>query len=261
MSPADPATKPTIPQPRQRRTAMPESITLYAAKVCPYAHRAEIALAEAKAPFTRFEIDLQNKPEWYGPKINLAGKVPAIAYGGPKVSPDQPSTESIKIAESLVLVEFVGDLFPESGILPKDAVKRAQARFFVEGVSSKLVPAWYGYQMRNAPVEDFYKAVEYLQGLLPEQGFAVGEYSLADIAVTPFLARGRLALVNELGAFPVGEGKKVWETITTTGKFARFGKYIDDLFSRESFKATFDEAYVTEASKKRFGNLRDQQNK
>ncbi len=154
--------------------------------------------------------------------------------------PDQPSPESTKIAESLVLVEFIGDLFPESGILPKDPVKRAQARFFVEGVSSKLTPAWYGYHLRNAPVDDFYKAVEYLQGLLPEKGFAVGEYSLADIAVTPFLARGRLALVNDIGAFPVGEGKKVWETITT-GKFARFGKYIDDLFARESFKATFDE--------------------
>ncbi|KAI0765393.1 hypothetical protein C8Q74DRAFT_1050999 [Fomes fomentarius] len=239
---------------------MSKLITLYSAKICPFAQRAEIALAEAKAPFTRFEIDLQNKPEWYAPKVNPASKVPAIAYGGPKVSPDQPSPESTKIAESLVLVELIGDLFPESGILPKDAVKRAQARFFVEGVSSKLIPAWYGYQMRNAPIDDFYKAVEYLQGLLPEQGFAVGEYSLADIAVTPFLARGRISLANDIGAFPVGEGKKVWETITT-GKFARFGTYIDDLFSRESFKATFDEAYVTEAFKKRFGNLRDQQNK
>ena len=33
-----------------------------------------MALAEAKAPFTRFEIDLQNKPEWY-PKVHPATKV------------------------------------------------------------------------------------------------------------------------------------------------------------------------------------------
>jgi glutathione S-transferase len=63
--------------------------------------QAEIALAHAKADFKRFEIDLQNKPDWYAPKVNPASKVPAIAYGGPDVAPDQPSLESTKIAESL----------------------------------------------------------------------------------------------------------------------------------------------------------------
>ena len=62
---------------------------------------------------------------------------------------------------------------------------------------------------------------------------------MADIAITPFLARNRLSFLNDIGAFPVGEGKKVWETITT-GKFARFGKYAEDVLARESFKATFD---------------------
>lgn len=37
--------------------------------------QAEIALAEAKAEFTRYEIDLRNKPEWYLPKVNPVGKV------------------------------------------------------------------------------------------------------------------------------------------------------------------------------------------
>ena len=35
----------------------------------------EIALAEANVQFTRYEIDLQNKPEWYLPKVNPVGKV------------------------------------------------------------------------------------------------------------------------------------------------------------------------------------------
>ncbi|KAJ6614340.1 hypothetical protein B0H10DRAFT_2221347 [Mycena sp. CBHHK59/15] len=43
---------------------------------------------------TRFEIDLSNKPEWYAPKINPTSKVPAIAYGGLQVPPDQPSPNS-----------------------------------------------------------------------------------------------------------------------------------------------------------------------
>ncbi|KAI0824916.1 thioredoxin-like protein [Trametes gibbosa] len=236
---------------------MPERITLYSAKICPFAQRTEIALAEAKAPFTRYEIDLSNKPEWYAPKVNPASKVPAIAYGGPEVPPDQPSPESIKIAESLVLVEFIADLYPDSGILPTDPVERARVRFFIEGVSSKLIPAWYGYFLRNAPVEDFYAALEYIQSLLPAEGFAIGKFSAADIAIAPFLARTRLSLLNELGKYPEGDGKKVWET-ATTGKFARINKYVGDIFARESFKATFDEAYVTKAFAARFANLRNQ---
>lgn len=167
-------------------------------------------------------------------------QVPAIAYGGPEVPPDQPSPESVKLAESLVLVEFVADLFPNSGILSADPVQRAQTRFFIEGVSSKLIPAWYAYFLRGASVDDLYTAAEYVQSLLPAEGFAVGKFSAADIAIAPFLARARVSLVNEIGKYPEGDGKKVWEALTT-GKFARLGKYAEDLFARESFSSTFDE--------------------
>ncbi|PIL28232.1 transporter [Ganoderma sinense ZZ0214-1] len=239
---------------------MSQQITLYSAKICPFAHRAEIALAEAKAPFTRYEIDLSNKPQWYAPKVNAASKVPAMTYGGPAVPADQPSPESTKLAESLVLVEFVGDLFPSSGIVPADPVKRAQARFFIEGVSSKLLPAYFALQMKGAPPADFYAALEYLQALLPraeegEGAFAVDEYSMADIAITPFLARARMSFDNDLGAWEKGEGPKMWETVTS-GRFARLAKYIDDLFARESFKATWDEEYVLTGFKKHFAELR-----
>lgn len=37
--------------------------------------KTEIALAEAHAKFTRYEIDLFNKPEWYAPQVNPASKV------------------------------------------------------------------------------------------------------------------------------------------------------------------------------------------
>lgn len=35
----------------------------------------EIALALANVHYTRYEIDLRNKPEWYLPKVNPVGKV------------------------------------------------------------------------------------------------------------------------------------------------------------------------------------------
>ncbi|ELU43933.1 Glutaredoxin domain-containing protein [Rhizoctonia solani AG-1 IA] len=111
---------------------MPETLTLYSSEICPFAQRTVIALQEAKADYTLYEIDLANKPDWYAPKVNPASKgvstIPAIAYGGPKVDPANPSPESIKLAESLVLLEFIADLYPNSGLLSTNPVERAQAR-------------------------------------------------------------------------------------------------------------------------------------
>lgn len=200
----------------------------------------EIALEEAGAQYTKYQIDLQNKPEWYAPKVNLASKVPAIAYGGPPVSPDQPSPESVKLAESLVLVEFIADLFPHAKLLPDDPVKRAQARFFIDVVSTKLTPAWGAFVHRGEPGDNLIKGVEAVQSLLAPTGFAVGEFSIADVALAPFLARIDIILKNELGAFPEGEGNRVLETLHSPA-FARFQRYFEDLKARPSFQSTFDE--------------------
>ncbi|GBE89240.1 glutathione S-transferase C-terminal-like protein [Sparassis crispa] len=230
---------------------MPESITLYTAKICPYAQRVELALEEAKAPYTKFQINLQNKPDWYAPLVNPASKVPAIAYGGPAVAADQPSPKSTKLTESLVLIEFVADSFPDGHLLPADPVLRAKARFFIDVVSTKFVPAWSAFVSGKGTADAFVSATEQVTALLPETGFAVGEYSTADIAVTPFLARALTALKNDLGLYPAGEGKKLYDLFHTP-RFERLQKYWRDVSSRPSFKATFDEAYIVEKYSARF---------
>ncbi|CAL1708519.1 unnamed protein product [Somion occarium] len=236
---------------------MPERITLYTAKICPYAHRVEIALAEAKAEFKRFEIDLKNKPEWYAPKVNPASKVPAIAYGGPDVPPDQPSPESIKIAESLVLIEFVADLFPSASLLPSDPVLRAKARFFYDAVGTKYNPAYFSYVIRgDGSQEGLFKGIEELQALLPEKGYAVGDWSIADAAWTPFIARLLAALELDVGAYAVGEGPETLKTLLSDARFARFQQYWKDVSSRPSFTSTFDKEYIKSAFTKRFADIK-----
>ncbi|KAF9460289.1 hypothetical protein BDZ94DRAFT_1311664 [Collybia nuda] len=234
---------------------MTEQLTLYSAKVCPYAQRVEIALQESKLDFTRFEVDLQNKPEWYAPKVNPASKVPAVSYGGPKVSADQPSPESQKIAESLVLLEFVADL--SGKLLPKDPVQRARVRFFIDAISNSVVPLFYSVAVRGESPEKLYKGLETLQSLLPAEGFAAGpEFTIADAAIAPFLGRFDLVLKNDLGAYEEGEGVKVYEVVQTDPKFSRYRKYFADLKSRDSFKKTFDENYLKTVSAARFAPLR-----
>ncbi|KAK1220706.1 hypothetical protein PQX77_016532 [Marasmius sp. AFHP31] len=241
---------------------MAKQITLYTAKICPYAQRVEIALKEAKAEYTSCQIDLQNKPVWFAPKINPASKVPAITYGGPTVSPEEPSDEAIRLAESLVLVEFVADLFPESGILSSDPVERAQSRFFIEVFTTRFAPAHVGFFLRGEPFEGVLKGIEALQALLPPEEkskFAVGNrFSVADIAVAPFIARLQTALTNDLGLFEAGEGKKLWDWVQSDPKFERFRKYSEAILERESFKTTYDPEYITKAYGQRFALFKAQ---
>ncbi|THU79688.1 hypothetical protein K435DRAFT_973054 [Dendrothele bispora CBS 962.96] len=206
-----------------------EQITLYTAKICPYAQRTEIALAEAGVDYTRFEIDLGNKPEWYASKINPASKPTAAP-----VPASQPSPLSTKLAESLVLLEFLSDIHPTiPSLLPRDPVKRARARFFIDAVSTKFVPAFYKFQVlgEKEAVGGLMEGVESVMRLLPSlEGKAEGEngikegqggqeidpgpfvlgpnFSIADAAIAPFALRWELSLSNDIGAYEEGEGMR-----------------------------------------------------
>ena len=80
-----------------------------------------------------------------------------------------------------------------------------------------------------------------MQALLPPQGFVLGEFSIADIAIAPFLARNELNLANDQGGFPEGKGigPKILERLQAP-KFARIQEYSKAVQSHPSFVATFD---------------------
>ncbi|KAG5641143.1 hypothetical protein DXG03_005894 [Asterophora parasitica] len=220
---------------------MTQQITLYSAKICPYAHRVELALEEAGVDYSRFEIDLGNKPEWYAPRVNPASKVPAIAYGGPAVDPSQPSLESEKIAESLVLLEFVADI--SGKLLPQDPVQRAKVRFFIENVSNTVGAVFGSVVIRGESPDNVLTAIEKIQALLPAEGLAIGpDFTTADAALIPFLARLEVVLRNDFGAYDEGTGVKAYEALASDARFARYRKYAAQVKARESFKKTFQEA-------------------
>ena len=179
-------------------------------------------------------------------------QVPAIAYGGPDTEPEKPSPESTKIAESYVLLEFIADLVQSSNkpLLPATPVGRAQARFFIETATSKFVGPWYSSISKGDDPKGVLQAIEAIQDLLPSQGgYAVGEqWTIADAAITPFLARALVAYKHDIGAYDEGEGRKLWELLETDDKYARFRKYYADVTSRASFKETFFEVCITFAS-------------
>ena len=184
-------------------------------------------------------------------RLNLARftknlcQVPAVAYGGPDVHPDQPSPESTKLAESLVLIQFFADLAPESDLLPQDALGKAQVRFFLDTVSNKIQPGLGRYALGSGTYDAFFEALDTIQDQLPpvEKGkYIFGDkFTLADIAVAPFLGRSVLIqLKHGYGKFDKEEAKRGWENFQGP-KYERLRRYIDDIIARPSWPATFDE--------------------
>ncbi|KAM5541835.1 hypothetical protein V8D89_004564 [Ganoderma adspersum] len=216
-------------------------ITFYTHMYSPNCHRVHIALEEVKADYTPVTINLMEKPEWYNQKVTITGKIPAITYGGPKHAPEEPSSEATPLIESMVIVEFLGELFPAANLIPRDPVLHAKARIFASVVDTKILEGLREFFFMGAPASGLLAAFEALQALLPPTGFAVGEWSVADIAAAPFLVRSLMLLEHDIGKYPVGEGKKTFEALHGP-KFARILKYVEDAKAWPSFRATWDEA-------------------
>jgi glutathione S-transferase len=167
-----------------------------------------------------------------------------VVYGSPKSDPEHPSPESAKIAESLVLLEFVADLYPDSGLLPKDPVERARVRFFIDAFATKLFPHHVALFFRGEAPDAFLNALAEIQELLPPAAdvqFAVGDhFTIADAAIAPFVARWELNLKNDLGKFAEGTGPRVHDELFRSERFARLQKYYANISGRDSFKNSFD---------------------
>ena len=104
-------------------------------------------------------------------------------YGSPKSETENPSPESAKIAESVVLLEFIADLYPDSGLLPKDPVDRARVRFFIDVFTAKVFPhAGALFVHREGPPDAFVAAVAEIQERLQPAAQFGDHFTIADAA-------------------------------------------------------------------------------
>jgi glutathione S-transferase len=93
--------------------------------LCPYVQRAAIVLAEKGAPFTRTDIDLSAKPDWFV-ALSPTGKVPLLRVDDREV-----------LFESSVIAEYVDEVTPGS-LHPADPLAKAKNRAWMEFGSAVL---------------------------------------------------------------------------------------------------------------------------
>ena len=166
-------------------------ITLYNAARCPYAARARIVLAEKGLEVETVEIDLSDRPAWLYDK-NPAGRVPVIEEDGGEPLP-----------ESVVIMEFLEERYPEPALLPADPADRALARLWIFRHDDFAKPYYALRRGEDGAEERFAEQLAKLDAALDRQPWLTGaEYGLADIAYVPWVLRARDMLGVSLDGFP-----------------------------------------------------------
>ncbi|OLY82124.1 Glutathione S-transferase omega-1 [Smittium mucronatum] len=201
-------------------------ISLYNAKICPFAHRVVLALVEAKVPYENFEIDLSNKPDWYA-EVNPALKVPAMRL---------PSGELM--VESFLLVEYIAEKYPEARLMPESPFDKYKVRLFVEFFGSNLLPLPYRLLAvtndASAKAELYSEIIQKLRTLNDKllENSDIGPYffgqhfTAADIATITFIERLEMALdLNNLD-------------ISSVSGLERFNAWKSAIKSRPSYIST-----------------------
>jgi len=166
-------------------------ITLYNAARCPYAARARIVLAEKGLEVETVEIDLSDRPAWLYDK-NPAGRVPVIEEDGGEPLP-----------ESVVIMEFLEERYPEPALLPADPADRAAVRLLIFRDKDLTDPYYALRRGEDGAAEQLDAALAKLDVRLYDRDYLGGaEYSLADIALVPWVLRARDMLGVELSGYP-----------------------------------------------------------
>ena len=94
------------------------TLELVSHALCPYVQRAAISLAEKGLPFTRTDIDLANRPEWFR-RLSPLGKVPLLRVG------------DAVLFESAAILEYLEDT-QAPALHPADALQRARHRAWAQ---------------------------------------------------------------------------------------------------------------------------------
>jgi len=142
-------------------------ITIYDAARCPYCARVRIALAEKGIPYEPVAIDLSDRPAWLYEK-NPVGRVPVL------------EEDTLVLPESVVIMEYLEERYPEHALLPADPAARAIERWRVLRFDDELGRDYYRFRRGDENELD-----------VRLRAFDPPRYGFAAIAYLPWLVRAR----------------------------------------------------------------------
>jgi glutathione S-transferase len=184
-------------------------LKLYTSKLCPFAHRVRIALAEKGLQYERIEINLKNKPTDFV-EISPYGRVPILMHG------------ENKVWESAVILEYLDEVFREVALMPSNPTERAKVRLWIDFANTQLYAATHrlmftaeeaAHQQIIAEVVNYVRHLEQ-EGLRKSDGpYLLGkQFTLADVALYPWFEQ--VNTLEKFGRFKMPEdipGIRDWQ--------------------------------------------------
>ncbi|RDW91903.1 hypothetical protein BP5796_01297 [Coleophoma crateriformis] len=222
-------------------------LILYTNYMCPWAHRAQIILAELDIPFETVIIDLDKPRTAEYLAINPRGLVPTISYNG-KIIP-----------ESGIVSQFLADAYPshllKTSTEEGGALQRAEINFFIDAYMSKVNSILYpAIRAEGAEKEEYVtKYVEAIskevEPLLKNAGPYFGgssKLTFAEVMTGSFVLR--LVSFSKKGKLlPTGLPKALEE------KTPNFWKWANAVASAKSVTYIWDEEAVATRTLERLG--------
>jgi glutathione S-transferase len=153
---------------------------LWSAWACPYCMRVRAALAEKGIPYRLRDVDLASKPPALL-EVNPKGGVPVLVHG------------DAKVADSLAILEYLDQRWPEPPLFParpgREAVVAAYER--VNALFAPHMPkiARGSAEERVEGLSAMRRAMANLDAEVADSGFLLGELSVADLALASFMAK------------------------------------------------------------------------
>lgn len=178
-------------------------IKIYSSVLCPFAHRVRLTLLEKSVPFESIEIDLQNKPTNFL-EISPYGKVPVLKHGDNRVW------------ESVIINEYLEEVFPDPPLLPKEPMQRAKARIWINFADTQLFATTHKLLLSQDPLQqtegvkkltDSLEFIEQegLQKVSEDESYWLGEeISLVDLTFYPWFEQ--LAVLEHFRGFQLPSG-------------------------------------------------------
>jgi glutathione S-transferase len=169
------------------------TLELISHELCPFVQRAAIALAEKRVPFTRIDVDLDDRPQWFK-DLSPLGKVPLLRVQGEV------------IFESAVILEYLEEVHAPA-LHPSNPITRAKHRAWIEYSSSLLMDNYAFLMARDAgsmlAKRDLIREkIARLENELGAGPYFAGEaFSLVDAAFAPFF--GYWDVFERIGTFGV----------------------------------------------------------
>jgi glutathione S-transferase len=171
-------------------------LTLYDSHASTNAIKIRFLLAELGLDYESVEVPLYPKPDWYD-GIHPFDLVPTLIDG------------EFKVTESNTALRYLADREGRDDLYPRDPVRRARIDQLLDSLSLQVRPALWAAEepvIYGRPSDVDWRpglnaALGGFEQLLADDGYAIGEFSIADCAIG-----GRMQEVPklpiDLGRFP-----------------------------------------------------------